>query len=106
MNNETQESTTGFAEDAPTLDDELIRSGRDASATQRALVRAARRRFATEGYRATTVRQIAADAGIPVLPRGGGTSQCGQTVGEARSEERRVGKECCGTCRSRWSPYH
>ena len=24
----------------------------------------------------------------------------------ARSEERRVGKECCGTCRSRWSPYH
>jgi FAD/FMN-containing dehydrogenase/Fe-S oxidoreductase len=27
--------------------------------------------------------QIAADAGVPVLPRGGGTSQCGQTVGEA-----------------------
>jgi len=27
--------------------------------------------------------QIAADAGIPVLPRGAGTSQCGQTVGEA-----------------------
>ena len=23
-----------------------------------------------------------------------------------RSEERRVGKECCGVCRSRWSPYH
>src|SRR3546814_16294804 len=22
-----------------------------------------------------------------------------------RSEERRVGKECVGTCRSRWSPY-
>ena len=27
--------------------------------------------------------QIAADEGIPLLPRGGGTSQCGQTVGEA-----------------------
>jgi len=27
--------------------------------------------------------QIAVDAGIPVLPRGAGTSQCGQTVGEA-----------------------
>ncbi|MBT5195302.1 MAG: FAD-binding oxidoreductase, partial [Rhodospirillaceae bacterium] len=27
--------------------------------------------------------QIAADEGIPILPRGGGTSQCGQTVGEA-----------------------
>src|SRR3546814_15797009 len=31
-------------------------------------------------------------------------------IGEAgeiiRSEERRVGKECVSTCRSRWSPYH
>src|SRR3546814_1024327 len=26
--------------------------------------------------------------------------------GAARSEERRVGKECVSTCRSRWSPYH
>src|SRR3546814_1421552 len=26
--------------------------------------------------------------------------------GEERSEERRVGKECVSTCRSRWSPYH
>ena len=24
----------------------------------------------------------------------------------SRSEERRVGKECNGQCRSRWSPYH
>ena len=24
----------------------------------------------------------------------------------SRSEERRVGKECVTTCRSRWSPYH
>src|SRR3546814_8455335 len=29
------------------------------------------------------------------------------SVGEPkRSEERRVGKECVSTCRSRWSPYH
>jgi FAD/FMN-containing dehydrogenase/Fe-S oxidoreductase len=27
--------------------------------------------------------EIARDEGVPVLPRGGGTSQCGQTVGEA-----------------------
>ena len=27
-------------------------------------------------------------------------------VGRDRSEERRVGKECSLTCRSRWSPYH
>src|SRR3546814_9229510 len=26
--------------------------------------------------------------------------------GKKRSEERRVGKECVSTCRSRWSPYH
>src|SRR3546814_6626612 len=25
---------------------------------------------------------------------------------QGRSEERRVGKECVSTCRSRWSPYH
>ena len=25
---------------------------------------------------------------------------------DARSEERRVGKECASMCRSRWSPYH
>src|SRR3546814_11547329 len=28
-----------------------------------------------------------------------------ETLG-VRSEERRVGKECVSTCRSRWSPYH
>src|SRR3546814_19654897 len=27
-------------------------------------------------------------------------------VAALRSEERRVGKECVSTCRSRWSPYH
>src|SRR3546814_18044168 len=27
-------------------------------------------------------------------------------LGETRSEERRVGKECVSTCRSRWAPYH
>src|SRR3546814_16682760 len=29
-----------------------------------------------------------------------------QILGLLRSEERRVGKECVSTCRSRWSPYH
>ena len=38
--------------------------------------------------------------------------QLGARVGDEvqlvsiRSEERRVGKECCTPCRSRWSPYH
>ena len=30
----------------------------------------------------------------------------GTTASVPRSEERRVGKECVSTCRSRWSPYH
>src|SRR3546814_13683968 len=30
----------------------------------------------------------------------------GQAGEEFRSEERRVGKECVSTCRSRWSQYH
>src|SRR3546814_4901315 len=38
-------------------------------------------------------------------------STCGvhgmaETKRAGRSEERRVGKECVSTCRSRWSPYH
>src|SRR3546814_2148131 len=33
-----------------------------------------------------------------------GARMHGDAVG--RSEERRVGKECVSTCRSRWSPYH
>src|SRR3546814_11497645 len=39
----------------------------------------------------------------PVLVVG---RQCAAYPGRPRSEERRVGKECVSTCRSRWSPYH
>src|SRR3546814_4712584 len=50
----------------------------------------------------------------PPCPRpvGGATSQSWPLSRRAwylaslRSEERRVGKECVSTCRSRWSPYH
>src|SRR3546814_7318402 len=30
----------------------------------------------------------------------------GVHIDKRRSDERRVGKECVSTCRSRWSPYH
>src|SRR3546814_14762864 len=49
-----------------------------------------------------------------VLP-GGGAQPFPSATGDmhhevelvvARSEERRVGKECVSPCRSRWSPYH
>src|SRR3546814_15886730 len=35
-----------------------------------------------------------------------GRGQAIVVLGEPRSEERRVGKECVRTCRSRGSPYH
>src|SRR3546814_1858983 len=43
-----------------------------------------------------------ADHAVPVLLGVIGP----QLLGLLRSEERRVGKECVSTCRSRWSPYH
>ena len=33
-------------------------------------------------------------------------SEVDEILGDGRSEERRVGKECFVPCRSRWSPYH
>src|SRR3546814_9020428 len=47
-----------------------------------------------------------------ILPYRGLGSGIPRALGEwpeirfERSEERRVGKECVSTCRSRWSPYH
>src|SRR3546814_13111797 len=42
-------------------------------------------------------------AAVPILRDISGRGHAAIVV---RSEERRVGKECVGTCRSRWSPYH
>src|SRR3546814_3581521 len=39
-------------------------------------------------------------------PRIGSTTRWLTAFSATRSEERRVGKECVSTCRSRWSPYH
>jgi hypothetical protein len=51
------------------------------------------------------------DGGLPAGggAAGGGSASAGGSAGgvsSARSEERRVGKECRRLCRSRWSPYH
>src|SRR3546814_17928176 len=35
-----------------------------------------------------------------------GNNSNARNIDFGRSEERRVGKECVSTCRSRWSPYH
>src|SRR3546814_12493428 len=62
------------------------------------------------------VDDVAADFGhlepleVPQRLRGGADGVADRVVERvgrgARSEERRVGKECVSTCRSRWSPYH
>src|SRR3546814_17259874 len=63
--------------------------------------------------RGVTVADMAAATGCKTLSS---RVQTGQSYrlndgswhvkGSGRSEERRVGKECVSTCRSRWSPYH
>src|SRR3546814_17954189 len=51
-------------------------------------------------------------ASVNGLRLGGGANGSGGAIDFTldadvqRSEERRVGKECVSTCRSRWSPYH
>src|SRR3546814_17743918 len=44
--------------------------------------------------------------GVAALERVPGTAVARDRIRQRRSEERRVGKECVSTCRSRWSPYH
>src|SRR3546814_15901108 len=48
---------------------------------------------------------VAADGIIAACLQQGTVPAVDLQVG-TRSEERRVGKECVSTCRSRWSPYH
>src|SRR3546814_12317818 len=50
------------------------------------------------------VMDLATKVGAPLIGLNDGA---GARIQEGpRSEERRVGKECVSTCRSRWSPYH
>src|SRR3546814_13146340 len=48
----------------------------------------------------------AARSTLSSYTRGRGLGDCGGAETYVRSEERRVGKECVSTCRSRWSPSH
>src|SRR3546814_19330768 len=60
-----------------------------------------------EGDVATALEKLAdhyAERGVHLVERGGHWHF--QTAPDLRSEERRVGKECVSTCRSRWWPYH
>src|SRR3546814_12491192 len=68
--------------------------------------------------RAEFEQSVSADFAAAINRAAGNDAICSQLIdarrafvksaGKAaeRSEERRVGKECVSTCRSRWSPYH
>src|SRR3546814_14596306 len=58
---------------------------------------------ALDRYGTMTFGEVAAGA-IRLAADGFPTSS--MLASFVRSEERRVGKECVSTCRSRWSPYH
>src|SRR3546814_20072457 len=70
----------------------------------RARLRRAAGRIADFGRRADHHRAVAARSLREALALG--FRQYFAGVDQRRSEERRVGKECVSTCRSRWWPYH
>src|SRR3546814_1710399 len=47
---------------------------------------------------------VTVDHQLVAIDLSAGPQRC--EIGPCRSEERRVGKECVSTCRSRWSRYH
>ena len=80
--------------DAGTIGVELRRTAAD---------RGLRVRVAIAGTR-TAARLLVHDrAGVTIVEPG---DDAAALADMDRSEERRVGKECQSTCRSRWSPYH
>src|SRR3546814_17513509 len=56
------------------------------------------------GYDTSSLSALRLNTGISGLERADVILLAGTNL--RRSEERRVGKECVSTCRSRWSPYH
>src|SRR3546814_13385448 len=59
-----------------------------------------------EGHRAMIPTVSADDIVASAAMNGVPAQWMRQSIEAVRSEERRVGKECVSTCRSRWAPYH
>src|SRR3546814_20331438 len=60
----------------------------------------------TNAVLATRDQRIWGEAGTACASDSTKVGAWDQNLMAERSEERRVGKECVSTCRSRWSPYH
>src|SRR3546814_20031611 len=65
---------------------------------------------ASNSFTATLLESLAKSIGGRIYQAGSAQRKVLHLAGafacNFRSEERRVGKECVSTCRSRWSPYH
>src|SRR3546814_16989642 len=63
-----------------------------------------------EDYREIAVRRVRLGLLLSEIGQANGiqisAQEMNRLTAQARSEERRVGKECVSKCRSRWSPYH
>src|SRR3546814_11650537 len=88
----------------------LFRSRKAPETVRRALLDGAAAIAASHGLAAISVQTVADSAKVT---KGGlfhhfpnKQALVEGVLADQRSEERRVGKECVSTCRSRWSPYH
>src|SRR3546814_71608 len=84
----------GTADRARESAGDLIQTGREKAGDAYADARDRSQRIAARANEIVQEHPIAAVAGAVAA---------GAVI---RSEERRVGRECVSTCRSRWSPYH
>src|SRR3546814_12942284 len=82
-----------------------VRAGRDHAAAVHSLYRSAAKEWGITPYPEWPMIREQAETHRLVQFVDRGLYPPGQSV-RGRSEERRVGKECVSTCRSRWSPYH
>ena len=59
-----------------------------------------------DGDRKAVIERARVAGVVQMIVTGATEDSTRKAIDLARSEERRVGKECLSVCRSRWSPYH
>src|SRR3546814_11260751 len=67
---------------------------------------AVREEAVSGGGQSPQLRRAADRPGLRLVSHPTFAGEVVEVLTHRRSEERRVGKECVSTCRSRWSPYH
>src|SRR3546814_10975005 len=99
----------------PTISGQRARSHEQRAAIRSRLCAAAEELFVEEGEAALSMRRLTAKVGCSAMAPYRYFADKEALIASiraqafrrlARSEERRVGKECVSTCRSRWSPCH